>query len=34
MVETRESRTRRGAQEVESDPHVLEELKTVEGVKS
>ncbi|KAJ4371154.1 hypothetical protein N0V83_004370 [Neocucurbitaria cava] len=34
VVETRESRTRRGAQEVESDPHVLEELKTVEGAKS
>ncbi|CAO2655522.1 Nn.00g043250.m01.CDS01 [Neocucurbitaria sp. VM-36] len=29
VVETRESRTRRGAQEMESDPHVLEELKAV-----
>ncbi|KAF1845013.1 phosphoglycerate mutase-like protein [Cucurbitaria berberidis CBS 394.84] len=33
VTETRQSRTSRGAQEIESDPHVLDELKTVEGVK-
>lgn len=34
VVETQESRSRRGAPDIETDPHVLDELKTVADGKS